>query len=166
MLTEPTLDKLKALRFTALAEAWLEQQQSHDISKLDFDERFGLLVDAEYLHRHNRRLARRLKDARLRHNHACVEDFDAPARRGLDASRFKKLATCSWIEEHLNVIVTGPHWRRQDRNQPTTGPFGESPIPESRSDKVHGSGLCRPRRGADRARSCRRGDPDGARGHA
>lgn len=107
MLNEPTLDKLRTMRLSAMADSWLEQQRSTDMVSLDFDERFGLLVDAEYLSRHNRRLARRLKQARLRHAHACIEDIDAPDKRGLGKSLIKKLATCSWIADHLNVVVTG-----------------------------------------------------------
>lgn len=108
MLNEPTLDKLRQLRLEAMADAWLEQQRCTDFAHLDFDERFGLIVDAEYLHRHNRRLARRLKEARLRQSQACIEDFDSSPKRGIDKSLLKKLATSLWIGEHLNVLITGP----------------------------------------------------------
>ena len=107
MLNEPTLEKLRAMRLSAMADTWLEHQRSTGMNTMDFDERFGLLVDAEYLSRHNRRLARRLKGARLRQSHACVEDIDTPQKRGLSKALIKKLASCSWIEEHLNVVVTG-----------------------------------------------------------
>ena len=60
MLNEPTLDKLRALRLTALAAAWTEQQKNAEVAKLSFDERLGLLVDAEWLSRENARLARHL----------------------------------------------------------------------------------------------------------
>ena len=107
MLNEQTLEKLKSMRLFAMSENWLEQQRTTDMTALDFDERFGLLVDAEYLSRHNKRLARNLKQAHLRHGHACIEDIDAPDKRGLSKTLIKKLATCSWIHDHLNVIVTG-----------------------------------------------------------
>ena len=107
MLTEPTLAKLQNMHLTAMAGAWLEQQRNPDIMQLDFDERFGLLVDAEHLHRDNRRLATRLKEAKLRHSNACIEDFDASQKRGIDRALLIKLATCSWIDEHLNVVITG-----------------------------------------------------------
>jgi DNA replication protein DnaC len=107
MLTEPTLAKLQNMHLTAMADAWLEQQRNPDIMQLDFDERFGLLVDAEYLHRDNRRLATRLKEAKLRHSNACIEDFDASQKRGIERALLTKLATCSWIDEHLNVVITG-----------------------------------------------------------
>ncbi len=74
MLNEPTLDKLKALKLDALAHAWLEQQKNPEIVALSFDERFAMVVDAEWLHRENRRLERTLKEAKLRLSNACVEE--------------------------------------------------------------------------------------------
>jgi len=54
MLTEPTLEKLKSLRLDAMAVAWTEQVKNADVAKLSFDERLGLLVDAEWIHRESR----------------------------------------------------------------------------------------------------------------
>jgi DNA replication protein DnaC len=107
VLNEPTADKLRAMRLDALAAAWLEQQRQPDVGKLSFDERFAMLVDAEWMHRENRRLARALKDAKLRLSQACVENIDYPARRELDRAVIRQLATCRWVGEHQNVIVTG-----------------------------------------------------------
>ncbi len=107
MLNEPTLEKLRGMRMAGMADAWLEQQQSADVARMDFDERFGLLVDAEHVYRENRRRDRRLKEAKLRQGHACIEDFDQPQKRGLDKSLLRRLATCSWIDEHLHVVITG-----------------------------------------------------------
>ena len=107
MLNEPTLDKLRNLRFEAFAAAWVEQQKNPEIAKLAFDERLGLLVDAEHLSRENKRLTRLLKDAKLRLAQACVEDIDYPARRELDKAVVRQLATCRWVQEHQNVTVTG-----------------------------------------------------------
>jgi len=107
MLTSPTLDKLHALKLPAMAAAWTEQQQHAEASGLGFDERFGLLVDAEWLARENKRLARALQEAKLKLPHACVEAIDYPARRELDKSVIRQLATCRWVQEHHAVIVTG-----------------------------------------------------------
>lgn len=108
MLNEPTMEKLKALRLDAMARVWAEQQKSADMAKLAFDERFGLLVDAECLFRENRRLGRLLKEAKLKIGEACVEDIDYPPRRELDKAIVRQLATCRWVQEHQNVTVTGP----------------------------------------------------------
>ena len=54
MLNEPTRDKLTELRLTAMADAWEQQRHDTRSSELAFDERFGLLVEAEHRARHNR----------------------------------------------------------------------------------------------------------------
>jgi DNA replication protein DnaC len=107
VLTEPTLEKLKALRLYALGDAWTTQQKDADAQKLSFDERLGMLVDAEWLARENRRLGRLLKDAKLRIGSACVEGIDYPPRRELEKSTIRQLATCRWVAEHQNVVITG-----------------------------------------------------------
>ena len=108
MLNEPTLEKLRELRLNALAENWCEQRKDPKMTGLDFDERFGLLVDAEWLDRQNKRLARNLREAKLRLSDACIEGIDYPARRKLDKAVIRGLASCTWIHEHHNVVITGP----------------------------------------------------------
>jgi len=107
MLIHPTLDKLRELRLTGMQKALIEQMESPGREALNFDERFGLLVDAEYTDRENRRMKTRLKRARLRQA-ATVEDVDYRHPRGLDKSLMLSLAGCDWIRQHHNVIITGP----------------------------------------------------------
>jgi len=107
MLIHPTLDKLRELKFTGMQKALIEQMEMPDREALSFDERFGLLVDAEYTERENRRLQTRLKRARLRQA-ATIEDIDYRHPRGLDKSLMLSLAGCDWIRQHHNVIITGP----------------------------------------------------------
>ena len=107
MLNEPTLDKLKELRLGAFAEAWLAQQADPESASLGFDERLGLLVDAEWSARHNKRLARNLREAKLKFPNACIEDIDFPPRRQLDKTVVRQLATCKWIENHQSIVITG-----------------------------------------------------------
>ncbi len=107
MLTEPTLEKLQALRLDAFAAAWRAQQQDPALAAVPFDERLGLLVEAEWLARENRRLATALREAKLRLSQACVEDIDHAARRELDKALLRQLATCRWVHDHHNVLITG-----------------------------------------------------------
>ena len=44
----------------------------------------------------------------MRLTSALIEDVDYPARRELDRAVVRQLATCAWIEQHHNVIITGP----------------------------------------------------------
>jgi DNA replication protein DnaC len=108
VLQEPTIEKLHALRLATMAEAWQQQLRDAKIGSLSFDERFGLLVEAEYRARENRRLGRLLKDAQLRLPHACVEDIEISAGRGLDKAMVRQLGTCGWVGDHLNVLLCGP----------------------------------------------------------
>jgi DNA replication protein DnaC len=108
MLNEPTLQKLQALRLGNMAEAWQSQGRDAKTGELSFDERFAMVVDAEYLARDNRKLSRLLKEAELRIPNACIEDVDSAIGRGVDRALLRQLASCTWSNEHLNVLITGP----------------------------------------------------------
>jgi len=107
MLSPPTLTQLQSLKLPAMAAAWTAQQQDAAASALGFDERFGLLVDAEWLARENARLTRHLQAAKLKLSQACVEGIDYPARRELDQALVRQLATGRWIAEHQQILISG-----------------------------------------------------------
>ena len=67
MLIEQTLDKLNTMKLGAMADACQQQIQTDEAAALGFEERFGLLVDAEWTAREQRKLQRRLRTAKLRH---------------------------------------------------------------------------------------------------
>jgi DNA replication protein DnaC len=107
MLNEPTIEKMRELRLAGMLEAWQRQQQEPKLASLSFDERLAMLVDAEHDIRHNRRLSRLLKDADLRIPNASIEDVRASPTRGIDKPMLRQLANVGWIENHLNVLVSG-----------------------------------------------------------
>jgi DNA replication protein DnaC len=107
VLIEPTVSRLRDMKLDAMAAAWQEQGKSAKLGELSFDERLGLLVDAEWSARESRRLERGLREAKLKISGACLEDVDYPPRRELEKSLVRELQTCRWIEEHLNVLVSG-----------------------------------------------------------
>ena len=107
MLKHPTLDKLHALKLTGMAAALEDQSATPDITDLSFEERLGLLVDREMTERDNRRMSSRLRRAKLRHA-AILEDIDYRNSRGLDKGLVQSLASCQWVKEHLNALITGP----------------------------------------------------------
>jgi DNA replication protein DnaC len=102
-----TLDRLRGLRLGAMADAYVAQHHDAPTTGLGFDERFSMLVDAEHLFRDNRALTRRLKEAKLRIPHACLEDLDTTPRRGLERALVRQLATGRWVAEHHHVLITG-----------------------------------------------------------
>ena len=107
MLNEQTLEKLYAMRLTGMAEAFAEQLQHPGVGELSFEERFGLLVDRQWIWREDRRMKRLLKNAKLRVD-ACIEDIDYKAPRGVDKSVILRLASGDWIKQAQNVIIVGP----------------------------------------------------------
>ena len=107
MLTHPTLDKLESLRLHGMIQALKQQWQQPEISELSFEQRLGLLVDRETDLRQTRQMQARLRKAKLRQN-AVVEDVDFKQPRGLDRSQVLQLATCQWIKQKQNLLITGP----------------------------------------------------------
>ena len=107
MLIHPTAERLRGLGLAAMAEAFLELQSTPAAAELSREEWLGLLVDREATSRENKRLARRLREAKLRQA-AVIEDTDFRTPRGLDRALFLKLAGCGWIREHQHVLIGGP----------------------------------------------------------
>lgn len=106
MLRQPTLDRLRELRLRGMADAFAAQTESADAANLSFEERLGLLVDAEWTHRRNTMLARLLREAKLRLP-ACPEDVEFGAARGLDRSVWRALFAGDFVHAHQNVLIVG-----------------------------------------------------------
>src|SRR6267378_7320425 len=107
MLMNQTLDKLDALGLFGMALGLREQLEQSQYLSLSFDERFGLLVDREVEARDSRRLALRLKAAKLRQE-ATVEDINFRTPRGIDKTVILNLAQAGWVAAHHNLLISGP----------------------------------------------------------
>ena len=107
MLNQPTIERLRQMRLSGMAEAFAAQLKDQDIRSLSFEERFGLIVDQEWTCRQDHRLKRLLRGAKLRLP-ACVEDIDYQQPRGLDRSVLHALAGAGYLRGHQNVLVEGP----------------------------------------------------------
>ncbi|WP_375779054.1 IS21-like element helper ATPase IstB [Bradyrhizobium sp. ma5] len=107
MLIHPTVDRLRALGLTAMADTLIELQNNPEAAEMPHPDWLGLLVDREVTARDNRRLVRRLSSARLRQA-ATIENVDYRTARGLDRSLLQSLASCQWIREHNHLVIVGP----------------------------------------------------------
>ena len=63
MLTPDTIEKMNAMKLFGLVSAFENQLSSSEYKELSFEERTGLLVDAEWTAREQRKLSRRLRAA-------------------------------------------------------------------------------------------------------
>jgi DNA replication protein DnaC len=107
MLIQPLLDKLIQLRLPAFRDGLQEQLNNPQYAELTFEERLALLVDRECTNRHQRRIQRRIKQARFPQP-ASIENLDLSAGRGLERRFILELAQSTWIANHLNTLVIGP----------------------------------------------------------
>jgi len=107
MLHEQTIEKLYSLRLQGMAHALQEQMRQPDMAGLAFEERLAMLVDAQWLWKENRALSQRLKNACLKHR-ASMENINYRHSRQLDRSQMRSLASCGWVKQRQNVLITGP----------------------------------------------------------
>jgi DNA replication protein DnaC len=106
MLTHPTLDLLHELGLHGMANGFKALEQNAEARALEHAEWLGLLLQHEQTLRRQKRFESRAKNAHLRHN-AIIEDTDYRAARGLDRAMFLKLASCDFIRERRNLLITG-----------------------------------------------------------
>lgn len=107
MLMEQTLDKMNTMKLSGMTAALREQLGSAPHARLAFDERLGLLVDAEWSAREQRKLKTRLHAAKLRYA-ATLEDVDFKHPRGLDRQVVLSLGSCGFVQSRHNVVIVGP----------------------------------------------------------
>jgi DNA replication protein DnaC len=101
------LDKLLRLRLPAFREGLREQQANPKYADLSFEERLALLVDQECIRRHNNHIRQGMLTAAFPMQ-AAPEDLDLSPTRGLDRRLMLELDQCTWIGNHLNILVLGP----------------------------------------------------------
>ena len=107
MMTNQTLSKLTEMHLPAMEKEFRRQTELPAMSGLSFEERFGLLVEAEWRDRYNTKIERLLKAANLRCPSACLEDIDFSAERHLDRALVARLSDMSWLAQKHNLFITG-----------------------------------------------------------
>jgi len=107
MINQSTIIKLHEMHLNTMAEAFTNQLSNPDFNNLHFEERFGLLVDAEWARRKNNKLLKIIRNANLKFSQACIEDVEYHTDRKLDRSEITRLSSCNYINENLNLIIIG-----------------------------------------------------------
>ena len=107
MLTNTTVERLQEMKLSVMARHFNRQLTDPKIRDLSFEERLGLLVDAEWATRKSNRLTRLIRAAGYPYPDAAMEDIEYRPDRGLDKALLTRLATCSYIKERHNVILLG-----------------------------------------------------------
>lgn len=107
MTMETTITKLKNLRLHGMARALHDSADKGKQIQFTPDEFIAHLVDSETDMRNNNRIARLLKNAKLRHK-STIADIDFNISRSLNKNQFLRFSSSSWFEKNENIILTGP----------------------------------------------------------
>ena len=74
MLTETTVSKLREMRLSVMANALKDQLADPQFQNMAFEDRIGLLVDAEWNARKNNHLTKLIRQATFSDPGACLEN--------------------------------------------------------------------------------------------
>lgn len=106
MNNNQTLEKLRQMRLTAMAELHQQYIENHQTGSLTADEYLALLVDHQWEDRLNRKIGRLIKQARFKQKASLAEVAYNP-QRNLDKNMFARLGTLDFIKRSENLIITG-----------------------------------------------------------
>jgi DNA replication protein DnaC len=107
MTNQSTIDKLIEMHMTPMADAFRIQMKDPSMREVPFEDRFGMLIDIEYTARKNNRLKRLIKKADFDQPDASVAAIDYGHNRRLNRHLVERLASCEYITNFNNVIITG-----------------------------------------------------------
>lgn len=107
MLIEPMIHQLYQLRLRGMAAGLEQLLHSTQHASLSFEERLSVMIQHEISERDSKRMALRLRWAKLPQS-AALEDLDTRTTRGIDPKVIAMLAALTWIKDKLNVLITGP----------------------------------------------------------
>jgi DNA replication protein DnaC len=105
-MTENILQKLKQMKLYGMSLAYSTSLQDEHLARLTADEMVAVLVEAEWDDRNNRRVMSRIRNARFRYK-ANLEQIDFEVERNLDKNTMNRLAECTYIDRHENVLISG-----------------------------------------------------------
>ena len=107
MLNNATISQLHDLRLSVMASHFKDQQNQSGIGSLSFEERFGLLVEAEWLGRRNKRTKRLIRQAAFRFT-ALLDDIDYTTKHGITKPEILKLSLGNYLKKAQNILISGP----------------------------------------------------------
>jgi DNA replication protein DnaC len=106
MLANTTMEKLREMKLGVMANHFNRQLTAPEVQNLSFEDRLGLLVDAEWATRKSNRLTRLIRAAGYPSD-AAIEGIEYRPDRGLDKALLTRLGTCAYVKECHNVILLG-----------------------------------------------------------
>ncbi|APY10451.1 ATP-binding protein [Seonamhaeicola sp. S2-3] len=106
MNTNHTIEKLRKMRLTAMAELHRNHLSDNRIEGLTPDQYLALLTDHQWEDLQNRKIKRLITQAAFKQG-ATLADIDYLHNRNLDRNMFERLAALDFIQKKENLIITG-----------------------------------------------------------
>lgn len=106
MNQQSTLETMRTLRLTGMADRYEAIVQLPAHQKPDDAIILGQLVEAEFLYRNHRKTQSSIKNAKFRY-HANLNDVICTPQRNLTKESISNLSDCSFIDRGENIIITG-----------------------------------------------------------
>ena len=107
MMNQSTVDMLRGMKMGAMAVELERQLTDPAYRELGFEERLGLLVNAEWNRRESNRMNRLIRSARFATSDASVEGIEYYEDRKLDRAQMLRFSTCKFIDEGHHIILKG-----------------------------------------------------------
>ncbi|AUS05389.1 IS21-like element helper ATPase IstB [Pseudotamlana carrageenivorans] len=106
MNTNHTIEKLRKMRLTAMAELHHNHLSDNRIECLTPDQYLALLTDHQWEDLQNRKIKRLTTQAAFKQG-ATLTDINYLHNRSLDRNMFERLATLDFVQKKENLIITG-----------------------------------------------------------
>ena len=105
-MNDKTLEKMNDMKLLGMHRAFKSSMESGKTEDFTMDEMVSYLVDSEWDDRHNRSIARQLKNAKFRYK-ASMEELNYATDRNLDKNQLMRLGECAFVNKHENILITG-----------------------------------------------------------
>lgn len=100
------IELMQSLRFEGMKTSFESLIQSKSSHSLSHDELLNILLQAEWDNRENKKLHRKMLNAKFRYK-ASIEEIDYITPRGLDKTQLLRLSDTSFIQRAESIIITG-----------------------------------------------------------
>ncbi len=107
MNREQTLEKLRKLRLSTMADCFEERIQRNDHQSMTPEEFFCALIDDEAEARASKRIRGLLGRSNLRPEKACLENIRYEKKRGFVKADLQRFIGKDWLTKSENMVFTG-----------------------------------------------------------
>jgi DNA replication protein DnaC len=107
MHMEQTLQKMRKLRLTAMANSLEQRLEKGEHRDMDPESFVSHLIDDEVESRATKQIKNLIRRAKLRPEQACLENINHSAKRGFSKKDLDRFHRTDWIDRAENMVFTG-----------------------------------------------------------